>query len=47
MWKTKNAFRHLEVKSEEKRPLERHRIRWEDNIKTDLGKITLDGEDWI
>jgi hypothetical protein len=32
---------------EEKRPLERHRRRWEDNIKMDLREIGIDGANWI
>jgi hypothetical protein len=34
-----NAYRVLVEKSEGKRPLERHKRRWEDNIKADLGEI--------
>jgi hypothetical protein len=30
-----------------KRPLERPRCRWEDNIKMDLSEIGIDGENWI
>jgi hypothetical protein len=32
---------------EGKRPLERPRRRWEDNIKLDLREIGWDGMDWI
>jgi hypothetical protein len=32
---------------ERKRPLERPRRRWVDNIKIDLGEIGWDGVDWI
>jgi hypothetical protein len=32
---------------EGKRPLGRPRRRWEDNIKMDLGKIGIDGVNWI
>jgi hypothetical protein len=32
---------------EGKRPLGRPRRRWEDNIKMDLGKIGIDGKNWI
>jgi hypothetical protein len=32
---------------EGKRPLERPRHRWKDNIKIDLTKIGLDVENWI
>jgi hypothetical protein len=32
---------------EGKGPLERRKIRWDGNIKMDLGEIRLDGLDWI
>jgi hypothetical protein len=32
---------------EGKRPLERPRLRWEDNIKLDLREIWIDGANWI
>ena len=32
---------------EGKRPLERHRRRWEDNIKMDLQEVGCGGMDWI
>jgi hypothetical protein len=35
----RNAYRILVGKPERKRPLGRPRIRWEDNIKTDLKEI--------
>jgi hypothetical protein len=34
-------------KPEGKRPLERPRCRWEDNIKMDLQKMGCGGMDWI
>jgi hypothetical protein len=34
-------------KPEGKRPLERTRCRWEDNIKMDLQEIGCGGMDWI
>jgi hypothetical protein len=34
-------------KTEGKRPLERPRRRWVDNIKMDLREIGWDGRDWI
>ena len=34
-------------KSEGKRPLRRHRPRWEDNIKMDLQEMGCGGMDWI
>ena len=30
-----------------KRPVERHRRRWEDNIKIDLQEVGCGGMDWI
>jgi hypothetical protein len=35
------------VKPEGKRPLERRRHRWEDNIKMDLQEVGCGGLDWI
>jgi hypothetical protein len=32
---------------EGKRPLDRPRCRWEDNIKLDLREIGIDGANWI
>jgi hypothetical protein len=40
MAKRKDAYRVLVGKPEEKRPFERSRHRWEDNIKMDLKKKT-------
>jgi hypothetical protein len=34
-------------KPERKRPLERPRCSWEDNIKMDLQKVECGGMDWI
>jgi hypothetical protein len=34
-------------KPEGKRPLGRHRCRWEDNIKIDLQEVGCGGMDWI
>ena len=34
-------------KPERKRPLERPRYRWEDNIKIDLQEVGCRGTDWI
>jgi hypothetical protein len=34
-------------KPEGKRPLGRHRCRWEDNMRMDLREIGWDGMDWI
>jgi hypothetical protein len=45
MGETRNAYRILVGKPEGKRPLERPRRRWVDNIKMDLGEIGWDGRD--
>jgi hypothetical protein len=39
MGETRNAYRILVGKPEGKRPLERPRRRWVDNIKIDLGEV--------
>jgi hypothetical protein len=39
--------RVLVGKPEEKRPLERSRRRWEDNIKMDLQQVGCGGVEWI
>ena len=44
---SRNAFRLLVGKPEEKRPLGRLRRRWEDNIKMDLREVGCDTGDWI
>jgi hypothetical protein len=43
----RNAYRILVGKPEEKRPLERPKLRWLYNIKLDLREIGWDGVDWI
>jgi len=43
----RGAYRVLEGKPEEKRPLGRPRRRWEDNIKMDLQEVGYGGMDWI
>jgi hypothetical protein len=43
----KNAYRIWVGKPEEKRPLERPRRRWEDNIRMDLREIAWGDMDWI
>ena len=40
-------YRSLVWKCEEKRPLERPRCRWEDNIKLNLQEVVYGGMDWI
>jgi hypothetical protein len=44
---TRNAYRILVGKPEGKRPLERPRRRWVDNIKMDVTEIGWNGIDWI
>ena len=41
------VYRVLVGKREEKRPLVRPRLRWEDNIKMDLQEVGCGGMDWI
>jgi hypothetical protein len=43
----RGVYRVLVGRSEGKRPLGRPRRRWEDNIKTDLMEIRIDGANWI
>jgi len=43
----KGVYRVLVGKPEGKRPLERPRGRWEDNIKMDLQEVGCGGMDWI
>jgi hypothetical protein len=43
----RGVYRVLVGRSEGKRPLRRHRRRWEDNIKLDLKEIGIDGANWI
>ena len=45
--KKKGGNRALVGKREGKRPLERPRRRWEDNIKMDLREVGCGGADWI
>jgi hypothetical protein len=45
--KMKNAYKILVGKPEGKRPLERPKHRWEDNVKLGLKEIGWDGEGWI
>jgi hypothetical protein len=40
-------FYFLVGRPESRRPLGRHRRRWEDNIKMDLKEIGIDGANWI
>jgi hypothetical protein len=47
MGEGRGVYRVLIGKPEGKRPLERPRGRWEDNIKLDLREIGIDGANWI
>ena len=43
----RGVYRVLVGKPEEKRPLRRHRRRWEDNIMMDFQEVRCEGMDWI
>jgi hypothetical protein len=43
----RNPYRILVGRPEGKRPLGRHRHRWEDNIKMDCKEIGWGGKEWI
>jgi hypothetical protein len=43
----RNVYKVLVGKPEGKRPLERHRLRWEDAIAIDLREIGWEGVEWI
>jgi hypothetical protein len=43
----RGVYRVLVGRPEVKRPLEKPRCRWEDNIKMDLREIGIDGTNWI
>ena len=47
MGEWKGVYRILVGKPEGKRPLERPRSRWKDNIKMDLQEVGYGGTDWI
>jgi hypothetical protein len=47
MGKTRNAYRILVGNPKGKRPLERPKCRWVDNIKMDLQEMGCSGTDWI
>jgi hypothetical protein len=47
MGEGRGVYRVLVGRPECKRPLERPRRRWEDNIKMDLREIGIDGTNWI
>jgi hypothetical protein len=47
MRKSTDLYRVLVVKPEGKRPLERRRRRWENNIKVNLQEVGCGGMEWI
>jgi hypothetical protein len=47
MGERRGVYRVLVGKPEVKRPLRRHRRRWEDNINMDLKEVGCGGADWI
>jgi len=50
MWHTWGGERCLQGygrRPEDKRPLGRPRRRWEDNVRTDLREIGIEGPNWI
>jgi hypothetical protein len=47
MGERRGAYKALVGKCEGRRPLERPRRRWEDNIKMDLREVGWGGADWI
>jgi hypothetical protein len=47
MREKRNAYRLLVGKPKEKRPLERPRRRWVDNIRMDLAEVEWGDVDWI
>jgi hypothetical protein len=49
MWHAwgRGVYRVVVGRPEGKRPLEKPRCRWEDNVKLDLREIGIDGANWI
>jgi hypothetical protein len=47
MGEMRNAYRILVGKPDGNRPLERPRLRWEDNIRVNLGEIGWTGFIWL
>jgi hypothetical protein len=47
MGEGRGVYRVLVGRPEGKRPLGRHRRRWEDNIKMDLREVRIYGANWI
>jgi hypothetical protein len=46
MEEMRNVYKILVEKTEGKRPLGRHRRRWEDNIRMHLRQMGCEGVDW-
>jgi len=44
---SRGGYRVVVRKPEGKRPLERHRRKWEGNIKMDLQEVGCGGVDWV
>jgi len=47
MGEKRGIYRVLVGKPEGRRPLRRHKCRWEDNIKMDIQEVGCGGIDWI
>ena len=47
MEEVRSAFKILTCKPTGKRPLGRHRLRWEENITMDLEKIGINAANWV
>jgi hypothetical protein len=47
MWDERGVYRVLVGKPKGRRPLERARCRWEDNIRIDVQEVGCGGMDWI
>ena len=47
MGEKRGIYRVLVGKPEGRRPLRRHKCRWEDNIKLDIQEVGCGGIDWI
>jgi len=47
MWARRGVYRILVGKPERKKPLGRHRRRWEDNINMFVQEVECEGTDWI
>jgi hypothetical protein len=46
-WEMRNAYKILVRKFKGKRPLGRHKHKWEDNIKMDFRETVCTGMEWI